>query len=271
MTESYSPTPVPTVNGVPFDRVLATLTRPVSAADLAFRQQGKVSQNAHGFSALFVPYVEAWLIRQRLDEVACGRWSLTTTDLGTGADLDGEAVRVLEATLAIRCDDGAVVARSGVGEGTSAKAAASDAIKRAGVRFGIGEELYRYPKVWVKMQSAEKYAKPAEDPEQAFRRACQKAGILVPGSQADASTPRQPDKANHQPEESLALTSATAELRKILDAAEFTDVERAGMERWLTNPKNQSVVAVETKAQSALRTLQERRQQVTQTAAAGGA
>src|SRR6185369_10325976 len=57
-----------------------------------------------------------------------------------------------------------------VGTGKDYKQAATDAFKRAAVRFGIAHELYAYEQNWVQMDGDGKYARPLEDPAVAYTR-----------------------------------------------------------------------------------------------------
>jgi hypothetical protein len=62
------------------------------------------------------------------------------------------------------------VIREDVGTGKDYKQAATDAFKRAAVRFGIAHELYAYEQNWVQMDGDGKYAKPIEDPAATYAR-----------------------------------------------------------------------------------------------------
>jgi hypothetical protein len=62
------------------------------------------------------------------------------------------------------------VIRENVGTGNDYKSAASDAFKRAAVRFGLAHELYDYEQNWVEVDGDGKYAKPVEDPNVAYQR-----------------------------------------------------------------------------------------------------
>jgi hypothetical protein len=136
-----------TLYGKSPDEVSAALSALVLLEDLEFRQQGKISRSpaqegkAVRYFARWVPYVKDEVVRARLEQVAPSRWSLTTKHHGTGPDMDGAVVIVVESTISIRLDDGSVIERSNYGEGKSAKAAATDSFKRAALRFGIGHEL----------------------------------------------------------------------------------------------------------------------------------
>ena len=57
-----------------------------------------------------------------------------------------------------------------MGTGKDYKQAATDAFKRAAVRFGIAHELYAYEQNWVQMDGDGKYAKPIEDPAVTYAR-----------------------------------------------------------------------------------------------------
>src|SRR5207302_7103836 len=67
------------------------------------------------------------------------------------------------------------VIREDVGTGRDYKQAATDAFKRAAVRFGIAHELYAYEQNWVQVESDGKYAKPIEDPAEAYARKTERA------------------------------------------------------------------------------------------------
>jgi hypothetical protein len=62
------------------------------------------------------------------------------------------------------------VIREDVGTGRDYKSAATDAFKRAAVRFGIAHELYGFEQNWVQIDRDDKYAKPLEDPAAAYAR-----------------------------------------------------------------------------------------------------
>jgi hypothetical protein len=62
------------------------------------------------------------------------------------------------------------VIRENVGSGKDYKSAATDAFKRAAVRFGIGSELYDFEQNWVEVDGDSKYAKAVEDPQKAYER-----------------------------------------------------------------------------------------------------
>lgn len=71
------------------------------------------------------------------------------------------------------------VIREDVGMGRDYKQAATDAFKRAAVRFGIAHELYAYEQNWVQMDGDGRYAKPVEDPAEAYAR---RYGSAQPGT-----------------------------------------------------------------------------------------
>lgn len=79
---------------------------------------------------------------ERLDAVCPNDWTFDV-DLVPGASL------VVKGQLTVagltRCDLG----EAGDGEAASPKGAASDALKRCAVHFGIGRYLYELPKTWV--------------------------------------------------------------------------------------------------------------------------
>ena len=90
--------------------------------------------------AMVVPYVDARAVLDRLDEAV-------------GPEGWHDAYELLareEGVYAVKCRLTVLgVTKEDVGEGESLKAAFSDALKRAAVKFGVGRHLYRMEKVWV--------------------------------------------------------------------------------------------------------------------------
>ena len=76
--------------------------------------------------------------------------------------------------------------REDVGQGRDYKQAATDAFKRAAVRFGIAHELYSYGTNWVELDGDGKFAKPLEDPAVVYAR---RKGTPA-NAQTDSPAPR---------------------------------------------------------------------------------
>jgi hypothetical protein len=149
------------------DEVWSALSAPVPGGTISWRQDGKpVARDGRHF-ARFVCYIEANTVRERLDTVVPGEWDLTLEMLPQihGADVDSDSVCAFKARLQVLG-----VIREDVGTGRDYKQAATDAFKRAAVRFGIGNELYSYEQNWVVVDGDGKYAKPVEDPAAAYER-----------------------------------------------------------------------------------------------------
>lgn len=100
-------------------------------------------------TALALVYIDARDVIERLDEVVPGEWQeRTMVQFATWEISDREDAAVRRCTwlfsatcrLTIRG-----VTRTGTGEGDTAKAADSDALKRAAVRHGVGLYLYHFP------------------------------------------------------------------------------------------------------------------------------
>src|SRR3954462_11919596 len=151
--------------------VWAKLSAPLPAGVISWRQDGKVTARDGRYFARFVAYVDANTVRERLDGVVPGEWDLTLELLPTlASDEHDEANCSFKARLQILG-----VIREDVGTGRDYKAAATDAFKRAGVRFGIAHELYAYEQNWVQVDGDGKYAKPLEDPADAYARRLSRA------------------------------------------------------------------------------------------------
>lgn len=124
------------------DRVRQQLSAPFRADEIKWKPQA-----AKGERALAVTYIDARLVQDRLDAVlGLGGWKDSYVD-----HPDGTVTCRLECLI-----DGAWVAREDLGApseqpdaGDRRKAAYSDALKRAAVKFGVGRYLYRVPNAWV--------------------------------------------------------------------------------------------------------------------------
>jgi hypothetical protein len=148
--------------------VWAALAAPLPNGVISWRQDGRPITRDGRHVARFVAYVEANTVRERLDSVVPGEWDLTLELLPPVAGLDEDANQgacSFKARLQILG-----VIREDVGTGKDYKQAATDAFKRAAVRFGIAHELYAYEQNWVQMDSDGKYAKPLEDPAVVYAR-----------------------------------------------------------------------------------------------------
>src|SRR5206468_5433789 len=147
--------------------VWAKLSAPLPAGVISWRQDGKVTARDGRYFARFVAYIDANTVRERLDGVVPGEWDLTLELLPTlgGQDENGEQTCSFKARLQILG-----VIREDVGTGRDYKSAATDAFKRAAVRFGIAHELYSFEQNWVQVDGDGRYAKPLEDPAEAYAR-----------------------------------------------------------------------------------------------------
>ncbi|HEY0997713.1 MAG TPA: Rad52/Rad22 family DNA repair protein [Gemmatimonadaceae bacterium] len=144
----------------------ARLAAPVPAGTISWRQDGRAVARDGKYFARFVCYIDANTVRERLDSVVPGEWDLTLELLPAlpGGDEDSPACS-FKARLQVLG-----VIREDVGTGRDYKSAATDAFKRAAVRFGIGHELYAFEQNWVAVDGEGRYAKPLEDPAAAYAR-----------------------------------------------------------------------------------------------------
>lgn len=146
--------------------IWASLAAPLPDGVISWRQDGAVIARDGRYFARFVAYVDANTVRERLDGVVPGEWDLTLEllpQLGGGGD-DWESCS-FKARLQILG-----VIREDVGTGRDYKSAATDAFKRAAVRFGVAHELYALEQNWIQMDGEGRNAKPLEDPAAAYAR-----------------------------------------------------------------------------------------------------
>jgi hypothetical protein len=144
----------------------AKLAAPLPTGVISWRQDGKAISRDGKHFARFVAYVDANTVRERLDGVVPGEWDLTLELLPPLASAEEEGnLCSFKARLQILG-----VIREDVGTGRDYKSAATDAFKRAAVRFGIAHELYAYEQNWVQVDGDGRYPKPLEDPAAAYAR-----------------------------------------------------------------------------------------------------
>lgn len=181
--------------------IAAALAEPFEPREVKFKPQS-VKNNR----CLAMPYIDARLVQDRLDEVVgvenwCDRYTILN---------DGSVV----CTLAVLIGD-RWVKKSDVGSpseqpdgGDRLKAAFSDALKRAAVKFGIGRYLYRLPAQWVDYDSTKKQiVQPPQLPPWALPKTApqtqpqQKSGQPKPAqpAQKPSAQPAQKPSAPHSP------------------------------------------------------------------------
>lgn len=129
--------------------ITASLSEPFDPREVKFKPQ-----SVKGNRALALAYVDVRVIQDRLDRVlGVEGWQDEYQLLP-----DGSVMCKLQLLI-----DGKWITKSDVGSpseqpdgGDRLKAAFSDALKRAAVKFGIGRYLYRLPASWVDYDSAKK-------------------------------------------------------------------------------------------------------------------
>jgi hypothetical protein len=118
------------------------LAQPFAEADLKWKPQA-VRENR----CLAIAYVTARAIMDRLDEVLTpAGWQDEYQAMVDGVILCRLSLKFGEEWIT-KCDVGGQSEQPD--QGDKMKAAFSDALKRAAVKFGIGRYLYRLPKSWV--------------------------------------------------------------------------------------------------------------------------
>jgi hypothetical protein len=166
--------------------IWSALAAPLPPGVISWRQDGRPITRDGRYLARFVAYIEANTVRERLDSIVPGEWDLTLELLPPVTGLDEDANQgacSFKARLQILG-----VIREDVGTGKDYKQAATDAFKRAAVRFGIAHELYAYEQNWVQMDGDGKYAKPIEDPAVTYARRYGRSRVAsAPASENAAS------------------------------------------------------------------------------------
>ena len=192
------------------------------AAPFESREVKWKPQSVKGTRALAIAYIDARLVMDRLDDVfGPGGWQDEYTPLPNGSVLCRLSAKI----------GGEWVAKTDVGgeseqpdEGDRTKAAFSDALKRAAVKFGVGRYIYRLPHQWADYDPQKKrFVGTPSLPAWAVPKAATKpapAPYKAPAEDADDPvelTPAKPSPApgKAQPAESLAdAVQATLKVAK---------------------------------------------------------
>jgi hypothetical protein len=129
--------------------LMQALAAPFAPSEVKFRP-GATSGNR----ALALPYVDVRAIQDRLDEVlGLDGWQDEYEPLQDGSVMCRLRCRIGGDWL-VKSDVGSPSEQPDGGD--RLKAAFSDALKRAAVKFGIGRYLYRLPSQWVDFDPAKK-------------------------------------------------------------------------------------------------------------------
>ncbi len=142
-----------------FPEIFAALTEPFVGRDVKQREGGRGKK---------LSYITARTVQNRLDDVLGPEsWHFELVPWGNDA---------LIGTLIIVLPDGSTVRKSDVGgragmqtADDDTKSAASDALKRCAVHFGIGRELYNDGQVDFRQQAPAREEKPKDVPRPAIR------------------------------------------------------------------------------------------------------
>src|SRR5947208_10752280 len=188
--------------------IWSALAAPLPPGVISWRQDGRPISRDGRHLARFVAYIEANTVRERLDAVVPGEWDLTLELLPPVTGLDEDANQgacSFKARLQILG-----VIREDVGTGKDYKQAATDAFKRAAVRFGIAHELYAYEQNWVQMDGDGKYARPVEDPAVAYARRYGRPRVAGAPATASIAAPPVERSAEVPVSEEPAVASAPA-------------------------------------------------------------
>lgn len=198
----------------------ARLAQPFDPEEVQLKVQATNRDRTKG---MVVAYVDARAVIDRLDEVFGPEgWQDTYEVLADHRDENGRLVEVL-CRLTI-----GEAAKEDVGEGDSLKAAFSDALKRAAVKFGVGRYLYRLPRVWAEL---DQYGN-IKDPDAV--KAQLLGGKPAPREQARTGEekPAQPAGSTRASEKQIAFIKRLAkEIHPEADDSDVADLVSAGLGR----------------------------------------
>lgn len=221
--------------------IAAALANPFEPKEVKFKPQ-MVKNNR----ALAMGYIDARLVCDRLDEVlGVENWQDRYEFLP-----DGSVVCTLRLCFAGRC-----ISKTDVGSpseqpdsGDRVKAAVSDALKRAAVKFGIGRYLYRLPAVWcdydpVKKQLVQLPQLPTFALPKPQGQGQKPPPAQQPPKQAAASPPAKPAEQPKQPAQSPKLGDPVHDMNAFLALLESKNKSYASAISWLGTQTNRSYPA----------------------------
>ena len=175
-----------------------------------------VSRNGGGHASRFVPYIDAAIVADLLDEwVGPGRWS----DRYEPGELAGKSV--LWCHLSIEVQPGVWVTHSDVGKPSNfeaEKGTVSDAFKRAAcLKWGAGRNVYDVPgDLWAPCRTytsnGKTYAQPNDDTIPALMRQLKERGYSTDGLRVAGSS--EPEDATPEPTRAAAAKKAGGTAKK---------------------------------------------------------
>src|SRR6516225_8063397 len=188
--------------------IAQALAAPFEMTEVKFKPQ-----TVSGNRALAVPFVDARVIQDRLDDVlGVAGWQDEYECLPDGSVVCRLRLRLGEEWIT-KMDVGGQSEQPD--EGDRRKAAFSDALKRAAVKFGIGRYLYRLPAQWVDYDPQKRtFVRPPTLPAHALPRSSSELGTRNAERKAEQKAPSAPRSELRAP--SSALPANGVELQRRL-------------------------------------------------------
>lgn len=198
----------------------AKLAQPFDLSEIQLKVQATNKDRTRG---MVVAYIDARAVIDRLDEVVGPEGWHDTYEVLTNTTQDG--VRLVEVLCRLTVGD---VYKEDVGEGDSMKAAFSDALKRAAVKFGIGRYLYRLPKIWAEL---DQYGN-IKDPEGVKAQLFGGKPVQREQAQAQDTRPAQQIGGTKASDKQIALIKRLAkEIQEDASDEDIADLVSAGLGR----------------------------------------
>lgn len=133
--------------------LLAALAKPFPADSIHWRVGSTTKDGKRGMA---LAYIDARDVMDRLDEVCCGEWQDSYSEVCGRIVCN---ITIYGQTRADGAGDTAVEAEKG---------GLSDAFKRAAVKWGVGRYLYRLPSEWVALDGKKRIQTPPSLPHWAL-------------------------------------------------------------------------------------------------------
>lgn len=124
--------------------MIEALSKPFPLEDIEWRVQS-AALGRNGYRVLVLPYITSRAVLNRLDEVCGGYWKSRFKKITIGN------IEAFQCTISIKLGD-EWISRTDAAEVSdieSVKGGHSNAMKRAGVQWGIGRYLYELEQYWV--------------------------------------------------------------------------------------------------------------------------
>jgi hypothetical protein len=128
--------------------LLEALTAPFSSQEISWKVKSARKGRNGGYSLLVLPYIGSRTVMERLDQVCGALWQSNFHKITV------QGKEAFQCRLSLKIDNEWITRTDGAeaSDIESVKGGHSNALKRAGVQWGIGRYMYELPTFWVDLK-----------------------------------------------------------------------------------------------------------------------